>query len=982
MVGKTISHYRIVEKLGGGGMGVVYKARDLKLGRIVAQKFPPGDLVNDRHALERFKCEAQAASALNHPNICTIYEIEESEGQTFIAMEFLEGQTLKDRLETPSGNTLLRGTRAGVPLPLADLLDLAIQVGDALDAAHTKGIIHRDLKPANIFVTMRGHAKVLDFGLAKVVTPPLATCAETAPNAFDLTATGAVMGTLAYMSPEQARGEELDMRTDLFSFGAVLYEMATGRPAFEGNTSAVIFSAILERAPLPPSRLNPDLPPGLEAVITKALEKDRRLRYQTAREIRVDLERLKRSSESSLPAVAIPPPVPQARRAETDRASTARGIVSAAMSNSSSDVQVAVGLFRRHKLAAGVTLAALLVLLGALVWRYAPFRYPAGLTEKDSIVLADFTNTTGDPVFDNTLKQALAVKLEESPFLNVLSEQQVRETLRFMSRSPDERLSSAVAREVCVRLGARAMLTGEIAPLGSRYVVTLNALNCQSGDVIGSQQVEAGKKEEVLDALGKVTSGLRRKLGESLASIQKFDAPIEQATTASLEALKAFTLGLEERREGKDVEAAPFFERAIELDPNFALAYVQLSIAYLNLGESEKAAEYADKAYELRDRVSEHEKLEITAIHWTMVGDDQRMIDAYNLWEQTYPRDWIPPHNLANEYLSIGEYQKAIELERQAMRLAPRQPRPYAVLGRAYMGLNRFAEAKAIFEKALAQQLDFPYLRSSRFEIGFIEGDTEAMQSAVEWVKGKPEESALSFRQAQAAAYSGKLRKSEELTRQAVEVAERHNLQELASLEEAMGALTEAEFGNFRQAREAGAAALSLTRSRYPTAIVAQALALSGETAQSQRLIDDLAKRFPSATLLNCVLLPTARAGIELQRDNPARAIELLRSATPYELGSHNPGFGPIYVRGLAYLRAQEGEAAAAEFRKVLDHRGIAPVSPLYALAHLGVARAWALAGETSKSRIAYQDFLALWKDADPEIPVLEQAKAEYAKLR
>ncbi len=982
MIGKTISHYRIVEKLGGGGMGVVYKARDLKLGRIVALKFPPGHLVNDRHALERFEREAQAASALNHPNICTIYEIEESDGQTFIAMEFLEGQTLKERLETPSGKTLLRGARAGVPLPLADMLDLSIQVADALDAAHTKGIIHRDLKPANIFVTLRGHAKVLDFGLAKVVTAPLATYADTAPGEADLTATGAVMGTLAYMSPEQARGEELDVRTDLFSFGAVLYEMATGRPAFEGNTSAVIFSAILERAPLPPSRLNPDLPAGLEAIVTKALEKDRRLRYQTAREIRVDLERLKRSIESSHLVVARPPPVPQAGSGESRRASVPRDIVPTAGSDRSSDVHVAVGLLRRHKLGAGAAVAALLVLLGALVWWYAHFRSPAGLTEKDSIVLTDFTNTTGDPVFDSTLKQALAVKLEESPFLNVLPEQQVRDTLRFMSRSPDERLTAALAREVCERLGAKGMLSGEIDRLGSRYVVTLNAMNCQSGDPIGSQQVEAGKKEEVLEALGKATSGLRRKLGESLTSIQKFDAPIEQATTASLEALKAFSLGFEERREGKEVEAAPFFERAIDLDPNFALAYVQLSVAYLNLGESEEADKYAAKAYELRDRVSEHEKLQIIAMRWTMVGDDQKMIDAYNLWRQTYPRDWIPPHNLANEYTFTGEYEKAIELEREAMRLAPRQPRPYVVLGRAYMCLNRFAEAKAILEQALAQQLDSPYLWTSRFEMGFIEGDTEAMRSAVEWAKGKPEESALSFRQAQAAAYTGNLRKSEELTRHAVEVAKRYNLQELASLEEATEALTEAEFDNFRQAREAGAAALSMTRSRYPAAIIAQALAISGETTQSQRLIDDLAKRFPSATVLNCVFLPAARAGIELQRGNPARAIELLRSATPYELGSHYSEFGPIYVRGMAYLRARKGEEAAAEFRNVLDHRGIAPLSPLYALAHLGLARAWALAGEASKSRTAYQDFLALWKDADPDIPVLNQAKLEYAKLR
>jgi eukaryotic-like serine/threonine-protein kinase len=940
LVGQTISHYRIVAALGRGGMGVLYKAEDVKLRRYVALKFLPDQVAHDPATLGRFHREAKAASGLNHPNICTIHEIDEHDGQAFIVMEYLDGAPLADRI-------------AGQPMEMSALVPLAIEIADALDAAHAQNIIHRDVKPGNIFVTQRGHAKVLDFGLAKMVhgNASIAGAAtdDTDALAFtdeSLTAPGAVVGTIAYMSPEQLQAKPLDQRSDLFSFGTVLYEMSTGVRPFHGNSVASVCAAILDRAPVPPAELNPAVPPELQAIITKALEKDRDRRYQRASDMRADLER----------QITVPVSAPVA----------------------------AAGRSRRW-----MALAAALVAVGVgAVAIQMRVRQPPPLTERDTIVLADFVNTTGEPVFDDTLKQGLIVQLRQSPFLNILPDATLNETLKLMGNAPGVALTPQRALDACVRTSSKAILTGSISRLGNQYVLGLRAQDCYSSVDLANEQVDAPRKEDVLKALDKASARVRQRLGESLSMVQKYETPLEQTTTSSLDALQAYSLGLKTFREQGDAAAIVFHKRAVELDPNFAMAHVALGSLYANLAQDGLGREHFEKAYALRDRASERERYRITADYLTFAtGELEKGTLIYEQWANAYPRDWNPYGRLVLNRLSFGQYERAVTDSLSTIRLYPQGVSAPVNLMLAYLALNRLSDAKAVYEQTVARLPNRSRLHIPGYAIAFLEGDAAGMRRHADRTVGVPgdEDALLSF-QSDTEAYFGRFGQARALSRRAAAVAERHDQKQTAALWLLNAALREAEVGNPSLAREFTTMALATASSPDLQILAALASARSGDAQRATALANEVSQTQPRNTVLHNYWLPAIRASM-LMRTDPASAIEVLRTASTYELGLALPAaqlggtLYPVYVRGEAYLKMGRPSEAIPEFQKVIDNRGVVLNFVVGALAHLQLGRGKAMAGDREGARKTYDEFFSLWKNADADLPALKSARAEYTRL-
>jgi serine/threonine protein kinase/Flp pilus assembly protein TadD len=965
-------------------MGEVYLAEDTRLGRKIALKLLAEELTQNRDRLNRFDQEAYAASALNHPNILTIYELGDEAGRHFIATEFVDGETLRKRL-------------AGPPMDLPEVLSIAIQIAGALEEAHAAGIIHRDIKPENVMIRRSGHVKVLDFGLAKLLERPSDdTDTEAVTRALVQTDAGMVLGTSQYMSPEQARGKPVDVRTDIWSLGVVLYEMATGRPPFSGETKTDVIVAIAKNDPSPIARFAPEAPPEFEWIVLKALRKDAAERYQTIRELESDLKKLKQRIEfqselersmapdhySSAFSSAADTEIEQAMARSTNsaaaRALSTSGLSQIAQTRASS-AEYVVGEIKRHK--TGVVAAALLlVIAAAAIVYFSVIRKRTLLTEKDTILLADFSNTTGDPVFDETLKQALAVQLGQSPFLNIFSEDRVRDQLKLMNISSDAPITREIGKDICARQGIKAMLLGSISGVGTHYVVLLDAVNSQTGDMIASEQFEADGKEQVLKLLGSAASSLREKLGESLVTIKAFDVPIENVTTSSLDALRQYSLGLQAHQKLDYVHAIPFYQAALQTDPNFAIAHARLAYCYNNQKSFQAARDEFYKAYELRDRVSERERFNITSSYYggvTGQWDDQ--IKELEKWKATYPRDSEPLNLLSNRYTTVGPFELAASEGNKAIELNPNDARPYVNVGVAYIELNKFDEAKKILLKAQELKPESTNMHARLYQLGFVQGDNALMKEHLDWANANRNvEAALNW-QAQVAAFQGQLAKADQLSDRAIEMHRGPETKDTVAQLMLIEATRDASLNNCSRATQLAKQALALSREQANLFSAANAYARCGEGPPAQTLVDELTKVFPFDTLLNASWLPIIKAQNELNKGNAQQAIQLLESTRRYEAFGD---YWPQYLRGEAYLKVNNGAQAAEEFKTILDHRGWYLTSPLYPLAQLGFARAAAISGDHATARKAYQDFFVLWKDADANLTALVAARQEYEKVK
>lgn len=951
-------------------MGEVYLAEDMKLGRKVAIKILSEEYTTNKDRLQRFEQEASAASNLNHPNILTIHEVGIDNGRHYIATEYIDGLTLRRKV-----------LASHIEIP--EVLDIAVQVASALEEAHAAGIVHRDIKPDNIMVRRNGYVKVLDFGLAKLTETidRSPADAEAATRMFVQTDAGVVMGTSHYMSPEQARGKPVDARSDIWSLGVVVYELVTGRMPFEGETSTDVIVGITQKEPPPLARYAPNVPAELDWIVMKALRKDRDERYQTIKEFLTDLRRLKQRLEFETELErSVPGSYSTLKSGDVVAPTTPeRAVPTKTVSHVSSAEYIATEI-KRHKLAAAIV--AILLLAGTAAGFYLYYNRAKPLTDKDTVLLADFVNTTGEPVFDGTLKQALAVHLGQTPFLNLFPEERVRETLRFMGRSPDERITRDIGREICERQGIRALLTGSIASLGSHYNITLEAVNPRSGVAFASEQIEAESKERVLSALSTAAWNLRKKLGESLSSMHQYDVSIEQATTSSLDALKAYAMANEERSKGNARASLGFYKRAVELDPNFAMAWARIGVHYANQQEMEAAKDYVQKAYDLRDRVSERERLYITEKYYAYItGELDKTIETLQTWARLYPNDFIPHNNLSLNYKLIGRYEEAMKEGVEAVRLSPNNQSARDNLTASFLGLGRVDEAEQSSKESEKINPDAFAAHLPKYFFAFRRGDQAAMDRELEWAKGKPEEAEFTSTAGFTAMYFGKWKQAEELQRRSVEMFKAQGRPENS----AQGLLALA--GNLvylekcSDAKDNAKAALSAFRGQSTMAGAAQVFAACGDESQAESLLDELLKLYPKNTVLTAIVAPMVRAELETARGNYDRALQLLESCSAYDFGQLT-GVSNPYSRATLYLKQRRGNEAAAEFKTIIDRPFIDPSSPLHALSRLGLARALALNGDIAGARTSYQDFFALWKDADPDLPVLVQAKKEYEQLK